>query len=191
MTLQQKRVVFYTILLLILLAGPYTVLVGTDTSSLEVGSVSFYNVLQRVQMVGASGLGLHVLMGILTFFLVLLHPFFYVLIANETNSLGELLRPDLSDPFSNYVSLGSAALILILTSLSAGYFRAKFVFRRIWRRLHVLNYIIYVMIVLHAMGIGTDFMRFPFIIIYIASVPMVIVSFAQRVYDYYQTSFVS
>lgn len=212
MTFRQNRFIFYLILILILLSGPVTVINNSNISGVQLGSVEFYNILQRmlgliafslvtiqiasgavmkkiwVQVLGAQGFRLHIILGISTLAAVLLHPLMYLFMGYKLGILSDLLLPDLSDRNAIFESFGRLALALLLVTITAGYFRTKPIFRRIWRKIHVINYLIYVFIVLHASGIGTDFTTFPFVIVYVFSIPLVAASFAQRMYSFYQTA---
>lgn len=211
MSLKSKRILTLAGIIVLILSGPLTVWMNTPFSGVTFGTPAFYNLLLRVfglvgftliviqivsgslmkriwvQIMGASGYKLHITFGIATAIIVFTHPVFYYLIAYEAGYLRDILIPDITDPFEIYLLYGRFALFLLVVASLIAYFRTKRIFRRIWRRIHLLNYFIYVLVVLHATGAGTDFMSFPFNIVYILSIPLVTASVAQRLYSFYQS----
>lgn len=113
----------------------------------------------------------HTYQGIVGYFLVVLHVLSKILF--DYISLGKKLF--LNDIFSFcllcetkydfFISLGKLAFLIISLSVIAGKFRSQIELRRIWRYIHISNYLLYPIIFIHALKLGTDFFGFPLIII--------------------------
>lgn len=67
------------------------------------------------------------------------------------------LRGDFVDPaLSLFVWFGRVALLLIVLTAGTALLRRTRWFRRLWRRLHYLNYVIFILVSLHSLNLGTD-----------------------------------
>lgn len=66
-----------------------------------------------------------------------------------------------------YYSLGRISFWLLTIAVFVAFFRtATPYFRYYWRRFHVLNYLVFLLIGIHSFGVGTDMGTFPFSLFY-------------------------
>ena len=62
-----------------------------------------------------------------------------------------------------YLTLGRLSFWLITVSVFAGFFRTATPFMRVyWRKFHILNYLLFLLIGIHGFFLGTDFTSMPF-----------------------------
>lgn len=67
------------------------------------------------------------------------------------------MRGDFVDPaLSLFVWFGRVALLLIVLTAGTALLRRTRWFRRLWRRLHYLNYVIFILVSIHSLNLGTD-----------------------------------
>lgn len=138
---------------------------------------SFMNKL--IQIFGGWIFSLHILQGILTFTLLAIHPLFLVLFNYKV--FGRF------DPFYAYVdlcgicktaddyylTLGRVAFWLVLIAVTAAKFRTIPPLRKNWRMFHVLNYVAFLLVAIHAKLLGTDVNTAPFSYFWLGSVTVV------------------
>lgn len=174
--------------LVIILSGPVSVIRNTDFRITFSDSILLINLFQRVlgllafcllfsqimlgafmgrwlQVLGAKAFRWHTTEGIATYLIILSHPFAQVLLDFKAGGfLASLLTlfpgKDLN------LNLGKVALLLLTLGVIAGYFRTRPLFRRNWRKFHVVNYIAFLFIALHSRNLGTDARTPPFVWIY-------------------------
>ena len=132
----------------------------------------------------------HVLEGITIYSLVLLHITSFILFRYFAG-LG-------LDPFyiftdfcllcktksELYITLGRLSFWLITTTVFAGLFRTLNPFMRIhWKKFHILNYLVFLLIGIHGFLLGTDFGYMPFfvfaIVAYVAVLVVIMVKSAK------------
>lgn len=188
----KNKIFFYLVVLLLLSLVPITVFGDTQLSVVLANKIEFVRTIQRLLgltaftlmfvqiMIGAymekwtEKLGgwifqYHIAEGIVIYCLVILHPIMFVVYNYFTLHtidpvyvfLGFCL---LCHPMIEYYyTLGRVAFWLLTIGVSAGLFRASTPFLRVhWRKFHVLNYLVFLIIGIHGLSIGTDFMMMPF-----------------------------
>lgn len=111
----------------------------------------------------------HIFEGILIYLLIFVHPvafFFFNHYAGKGVSLLYVftnicvLCPN---KLELYYTLGRVSFWLLNISVLAGLFRAATPFMRIhWRKFHILNYLIFLIVGIHGLSLGSDFMVVPF-----------------------------
>lgn len=179
--------------------GPITVFKDTNFALLAGNRVLITNFIQRLLgitafsmlfvqlMIGAfmqkwtEKLGgwvfnFHITEGVFIYILVFLHPVFFMLY-NYFYGKG-------FDPFyiflqacvlcrntiDYYYSLGRFSFWLATMTVFAGLFRAATPFMRTnWRKFHVFNYVVFLLVGIHGLSLGTDFMKMPFFVFAIAA----------------------
>lgn len=109
----------------------------------------------------------HIIVGPLVFVFVLSHPILYALYSGiVSGSLAEgagVLFPSLPETQMEwYIATGRLALYLLFLSVTAALLRRKLTKWNLWRKIHFLNYIIFILIFFHSQNIGTDAPREPF-----------------------------
>src|SRR3990172_730157 len=204
MTLKQKRIFWFTIWLLVLLSGPFTVLKNTDLSTAISSDLLFVNLFQRltgvvaftlifiqitlgslmerwIKILGAKAFRAHVTEGIITYTFIFIHPLMQMYFDYSARGLfGALLT--LFPGRDIYLNLGKVGFLLLTVGVIAGYFRTKPFFRRNWRSFHILNYIAYFFIFIHSRNLGSDVNSLPFAILHKSSVFIVALIISYKLY---------
>ena len=190
--MNKPKVAFYLLWLVLLAIGPITILRVTPFSFALGHPTTLTNFLQRIIgllafslmfwqiMLGANMFRLveklggwvfkfHVIEGIFIYVLVFLHPIFFMLFNYFT---GHGLNPFyvftdicvLCDrKIDLYYTLGRVSFWLINVTVLAGLFRAATPFMRLhWRKFHIFNYLVFLIVGIHGLLLGTDFSRMPF-----------------------------
>ncbi|MFA5994264.1 MAG: ferric reductase-like transmembrane domain-containing protein [Parcubacteria group bacterium] len=67
----------------------------------------------------------------------------------------DLFMPFYSQAYSNEITLGILGFYLMIMLIVTSYFRKLLSFR-LWRTIHFLNIVLFVLVTIHAMAIGTD-----------------------------------
>lgn len=189
MTLKQKRVLFLVFWFLVISAGPITVFKNAPISSSYQNPVILANVFQRitgllafsllfiqivlgsqldrwVQIIGGKAYKLHITQGIITYGFMFIHPLFEnAIVYQVSRSLTEAIlvfMPSFETQRDIFLVFGRAAFILATIASLAAYFRTKPFFRRNWRAFHILNYLVFFLVFVHA-RVGTDVNTVPFV----------------------------
>lgn len=114
--------------------------------------------------------GFHIIEGILIYILILLHPLFFAFFNHFVGLKGTdpfYLFTDVcvlcSSRLEYFVTLGRVSFWLITIAVIAGLFRASTPFLRAnWRKFHILNYVVFILIGIHSIVLGTDVGTIPF-----------------------------
>ncbi len=216
MNLNTKKSVFLIIWVIMLLLGPITVFLNTSFESL-INPLVLTNFFQRltgltaftllgiqvilgsnmdrfVQIVGARAYKLHITQGLVAYGFVLFHPLFENLLVYQlTRSLVATLQvfiPSFDTQKDIFLIFGRSAFILLTIAVFASYFRTKTFFRRNWRAFHMLNYLVFYLIFIHA-RLGSDVKSPPFVLVYWLFLIIVSASVAQRLLKYFRFSLIS
>jgi len=216
MNLNTRKKVFLIIWIIILLLGPITVLVNTSYESLT-NPLVLTNFFQRltgltaytllgiqiilgsnmdrfVQVVGARAYKLHITQGLITYGFVLFHPLLENLLVYQiTRSLVSAIQvfiPSFTTQRDIFLVFGRTAFILLTIAVFASYFRTKTFFRRNWRAFHILNYLVFYLVFIHA-RVGSDVKSFPFVLVYWLLIIIVSFSVILRLLKYFRFSQVS
>lgn len=139
-----------------------------------------------IEVFGAGALRWHIRQGIITYGIVLLHPFLYtVYTATVSKNFNPLMSiwPNFSDPKEYYITFGRIALFLLTIGVFSAIFRSQPFLIKNWRKFHILNYITFALILFHSWNVGSDTKEPPFIFLYPVFVGgLVVSSFYRRVY---------
>lgn len=126
---------------------------------------------------------LHMLNGILTYIVVLIHPIFYLLF--RYYAIGKI------DPLyvfvdvcvlcqgihEHYLNLGRISFYLLtITVISVKFKNISNWLKENWRKLHILNYVAFYFVSIHSILIGTDSKNIFFIIYFLICQLIVLVS---------------
>jgi len=186
-----KKIIFWVLLLGLLSLVPLTVIKSVSVPYLMANRSAMMNLVQRIFaltafvllfwqiMLGAymqkwtDKLGgwvfkFHVIQGTMIYALVFLHPVFFMLF-NFFAGRG-------IDPFyvftqvcvfckspELYYSLGRVSFWLINIAFFAGLFRTTTPYMRAnWRKFHIINYLVFLLVGIHGFFSGTDFRIKPF-----------------------------
>ncbi|MFC1662919.1 ferric reductase-like transmembrane domain-containing protein [Patescibacteria group bacterium] len=99
-------------------------------------------------------LRIHLILGIVAVIIALTHPVLLIMNDIRDNSLDYLwLLPDFSSQTLLWQSLGPLALYLIIITAITALLRKKI---KLWRKLHLLNYLIFFLAFFHSWNIGSD-----------------------------------
>jgi predicted ferric reductase len=190
--MNKNKYIFWILWLGILTIIPITVLGVTPVSSAIKNPIALTNFIQRIfgltaftlmfwqillgsfMMPLTDKLGgwiykFHMWEGVSIYSLAVFHPIFFMIL-NYFGGKGInpfyiftqicVLCPNQQEL---YYTLGRVSFWLINITVFAALFRTLTPFLRMnWRKFHVLNYLIFLIIGIHGLSIGTDFMRIPF-----------------------------
>ena len=118
----------------------------------------------------------HMVEGIISYGIILSHPMLYTIYTSKTIGIFNpllTLWPNFSVQNEFYISFGRVALYLLTIGILAGLFRRSSFLSRHWRKFHILNYIVFVLVLWHSWNIGSDTHATPFVFLY----PIFIVGF--------------
>jgi predicted ferric reductase len=205
----KNKIIFWVILIAILGLVPLTIVPTINFAVIRLPSVVL-NVLQRFFgltafvlmfwqiMVGANMekfakkvgdwiFNFHVWEGIVIYSLVVLHPlvfvFFQHFIGQGTDPINVFLGVCLfCDPKVEYIyTLGRVAFWLLTIGVFAGIYRSANPFmRKNWRKFHVLNYFVFLLIGIHGFILGPDLAVRPFIYFAIPAYLIVIYTIVRK-----------
>jgi methionine sulfoxide reductase heme-binding subunit len=122
----------------------------------------------------------HRFLGALTGLFISLHVFALAVDAEANLPLGSLIVPFASSYRPFWTGIGIVAAELLLALAVANHYRTRISYRT-WRRLHYLNFAVWIGATAHGLGAGTDTASFPFAVVYAASIACVVALTARRV----------
>lgn len=128
---------------------------------------SFMIPLKR--LFGGKLLQVHIIQGLLTYGIILLHPLFNVFIlSKELDLISAFLeiRPKFTTQYEIYRSFGNIGLYLVTISVFAGLLRKNKFLTHHWRKFHFLNYAAFAFVLFHSWNIGSDTHTAPFVFLY-------------------------
>ena len=99
----------------------------------------------------------HIWEGVVAIIIVLLHPTILGIAQVLRKGVGwNLLSIDFVEPrYTIYIILGEIALILFLTAAAAAILRNHTLLVKNWRKIHVLQYAVFILITLHSLSVGS------------------------------------
>ncbi len=204
MTLRQKRLLFYLVVGLLVLAGPVTVILNTKWNLLPMSNILVATTIQRMaglvaftllfiqillgsslnkwlKILGAKAYKYHIIIGTLAYMAIFIHPLMYLYLRFDATKI--------LDPFfiysefcilcetkdDLYLTFGRVSFWLITAAVLAAIGRTYVSLRQNWRYIHILNYIAFFFVAYHAMKLGTDTFSPPFVIVYYSAIVIVTV----------------
>ncbi len=215
-----KKLVFFTVLVILLVLVPITIVKITPIALASGSPASLTNFIQRffglflftllfVQLIlgafmdkleeklGGWIFRFHVIEGIIIYFLALIHPLLFMIFNHFTGSGWNpfFVFTDVcllcNKPIDYYYTLGRISFWLLTITVSAAIFRkANFWMKANWRKFHVLNYLVFLLVGMHGFLIGRDFRIQPFfsfaIVAYAIVVGVVVFIELPRLYKNYR-----
>lgn len=215
-----KKIVFFAILVLLLLLVPITALQVTPLALVLKNNATLTNYIQRdlglfafslmfIQIllgafmdklqkkVGDWIFNYHVIEGKIIYSLALLHPLTFMVfnhfIGSGWNPYFVFIDACLlcKTPIDYYQTLGRISFWLLSITVFAGLYRKVNPWMKAnWRKLHVMNYVIFFIVGAHGFFIGTDFRSQPFytfaVIAYAIVVGVVVFIELPRLYKNYR-----
>lgn len=187
-----KKFGFFIVLAILLFLVPVTLLRTTSLALALKSPANLTNYIQRffgltaftllfiqlilgafmkmwTQKIGPWIFKFHLIEGGLVYTLALAHPVFFMLFnhfaGNGWNPYFVFINACLlcKAPIYYYYTLGMVSFWLLTLTVFAGIFRsANLWFKANWRKLHVVNYVVFLLVGLHGFLIGTDFKVQPF-----------------------------
>lgn len=192
MTTNWKRILFITLWALSLLLVPVTILKVTPISSVFEYPVTLANFFQRIlgltafvlmfwqvilgaymkkltEKLGGWVFTFHITEGLILYGIIVLHPTLFVLF-NYFAGKG-------IDPFyvftqvcilcrnisEFYYTLGRVSFWIVTVAVIAAFFRTSTPFLRVhWKKFHIFNFLAFLLVGFHSIGVGTDVGTFPF-----------------------------
>ena len=216
-----KKIIFFVILAILLLLVPVTALHTTPLALVLKNNATLTNYIQRVfglsafillfeqlilgafmdnltKKLGGWVFRFHVIEGAIVYFLVFLHPLFLIIFNHFIGAGWDPYRVFINacllcqTPLEYYYTLGIVSFWLLTIAVFAGLFRhANPWLKANWRKLHVLNYVVFLIVGAHGFLIGTDFRTQPFytfaIMAYAVVVGMVVFIELPRLYKNYRS----
>ncbi len=187
-----KKVIFFAFVIVLLLLVPITALQVTPLSLVLKNSATLTNYIQRIlgltlftllfvqlilgafmdklqKIIGEWVFKYHVIEGVIIYSLALLHPLTFM-VFNHFAGIGwnpYFVFVDVcllcQSRIDYYYTLGRISFWLLSITVFAGIFRKATPWMRAnWRKLHVINYAVFLIVGLHGFLIGTDFRVQPF-----------------------------
>jgi predicted ferric reductase len=130
----------------------------------------------------------HIIQGIITYFLLLIHPvlyFIYLSVARNTINPFYVFTDfciKCTVPNELFVSLGRFAFWIAIAAGLAAIYRTKASFlRNYWKYFHVLNYVIFIFIFIHSKMLGKDLTNPLIGFVYFVSVASVFVTIFYKI----------
>lgn len=112
----------------------------------------------------------HIIQGIFTFILAFLHPLIFMVFNHFINSKWDPYAVFVNacvickEPINYYYTLGMISFWLLFISTFIALFRHhNDWFRKYWKKFHLLNYIVFLIVGVHGFLLGTDFSVKPFV----------------------------
>ena len=182
--------------------GPYETLLLINIFQRAVALVAFVMIfwqivlgsfMQRwIEKYGAWVFKFHITEGAIAYTLIFLHPLSFLLF--------NYMATKVFDPFYVYTgfcvfcqtqteffySLGRAAFWMVSAAVLAAKLRTLPWWREYWRKIHVLNYLVFILVAVHSWFVGSDTHNFPFVLFYFFSVPIVIGTVMYKLWAYFK-----
>ena len=187
-----KKFLFYLVWIIILSVGPITVIKNTPLELLSTNRIILVNFIQRIlaltaftmlftqivlgsfmhkwiEKLGAWVLRFHMWEGLTAYVLVILHPLMFFLFNYFIYRSRDifyifvdvciLCKP----PIEYFYSLGRLSFWLLSLAIAAALLRTATPFLRLhWRKFHALNYLTFLLVWIHSLGVGSDIGARPF-----------------------------
>lgn len=189
--MDKKKLLFFALWLGLLAIGPYTIFSNTQFSLAFANRVVSVNTIQRlfglwlftlifiqiilgsnmdkiIEKLGSWVLRFHIIEGLITYSLVVLHPLAFVVFNYFIKGVIDpfYVYTDVCvacrNSFELFYTFGRVSFWLLTATVTAGYFRSHPALFKNWRKIHILNYAVFFLIFLHGMNIGSDFKTQPF-----------------------------
>ena len=187
-----KKILFFVIWFALLAIVPVTVFKTTSWEMATIYPVTFMNFLQRIsglslfillfvqiilgafmkkweEKMGGWVFNFHIFEGRLIYFLAVLHPIFFILFNHFVGSGLDVYKAFVNIcllckyPIDYYYTLGRLAFWLLTLAVMAAVFRSKTPWLiKHWRKMHVLNYVVFLLVGAHGFLLGSDFKVIPF-----------------------------
>jgi len=190
--MNKNKIIFYIIWLGVLSLVPISILANTSVSEALKNPATLTNFIQRflgltaftlmffqvilgsfmsywTQKLGGWIFNFHILEGVTVYTLIILHPLTFMVfnyfIGHGFNPFFVLVDFCIlcSNRIDFYYTLGRTAFWLLNITVWAGLLRVSTPFMRVnWRKFHILNYAVFLIVGLHSIGLGTDVGTPPF-----------------------------
>lgn len=106
----------------------------------------------------------HKSQGVFGYPLLLVHPLTQFLIDSNFLGTGGALLNFL--PKADNLLFGKLAFYLFTLIILTAYLRQKYIFRRVWKKIHLLSFFAFYLMALHSWALGTDTKKIPFVFVY-------------------------
>ncbi len=185
-----RKFVFWIAWLVIVSVGVVTLLLGQPGLNLNTlqrlaGLTAFSLLFMQIILggymnfftdkLGGWVFGFHVKQGVAIYTLIVLHPILFL-----------LQKPPLVTLANPFYLMGTLSFILISLAVWAARMRAEPFWNIHWRKFHILNYVAFLLIVVHAFNVGSDFKSFPFSVFYPMATLAVLVTIVYRVRTFFR-----
>ncbi|OGM58039.1 hypothetical protein A3A50_02140 [Candidatus Woesebacteria bacterium RIFCSPLOWO2_01_FULL_38_20] len=189
--MSSKKIAFFVLWLIVLSVGPITVIKNTPIDQFKTNSLITINFLQRsvglmaytmiffqiilgafmnkwIEKLGGWIFRFHLNEGALAYLIILSHPLLLVLYNFKAKGLVDpfyvftdfcLLCKDKTEYFH---TLGRVSFWMVTVAVAAAKFRTHPLLQRHWRKFHILNYIVFLLVSVHGFLVGSDFRTPPF-----------------------------
>ena len=192
MNINLKKIIFAIIWLGFISLGPITVIQNTNFAAVAANPALIVNLFQRItglmafsmlfsqiilgffmikltEKLGGWVFKFHIFEGILTYILVFIHPLLFLVfkyIVFHSSDIFYIFTDFcvLCKPQAElFYTLGRVSFWIITATVLAGLFRTATPWlRNNWKKVHFLNYLAFILIGIHSLGVGTDIGTPPF-----------------------------
>jgi hypothetical protein len=210
------KIIFWAILIGLLSLVPLTILQNIAPPVLKYPA-SISNLIQRIlgltifilmfwqimlgaymekwtEKLGGWVLNFHIREGIIIYSLVILHPLVFVLFRHFSGQGTDPVFVYLGfcvfcqTQLDLYYTLGRTAFWLLTIGVLAGLFRASTPFMRVnWKKFHVVNYAVFLIVGIHGLSLGTDFRSMPFFAFAILAYLLVLFTIIRKIPNVFST----
>ena len=208
---------FLVIWFLSILLGPFTLLLNISKIPGPYDTILLINIFQRavalvafvmlfwqivlgsfmhrwIEKYGAWVFKFHITEGAVAYGLIFLHPLAFLLF--------NYIATKVIDPFYVYTgfcvlcqtrteffySFGRLAFWMVSAAVLAAKLRTQPWWREYWRKIHILNYLVFILVAVHSWFVGSDSHSFPFVLFYFFSVPIVIYIIISKLIAFFKPS---
>lgn len=215
----KNKIIFYTIWLGILSLIPISIFISTPISLVLKSSATITNALQRflgltaftmmffqivlgsfmekwTEKLGGWILNFHITEGVIVYTLIILHPVsfmvFNYLVGHGFNPFFVFVDFCVlcSTRIDFYYTLGRVSFWLLNISVWAGLLRMTTPYMRVnWKKFHILNYLVFILIGIHSIGVGTDVGTSPFSFFHGPALAIVTLIIIYKLFNYAKTQF--
>jgi predicted ferric reductase len=207
--MNKKLLIF--IWLVTILLGPVTLLLNLSRQNVPINNLQLINIFQRgvalvaivmlfwqivlgsmmqvwTEKFGGWVFKWHLTEGAVAYSLIFLHPLAFLLF--------NYVATKVLDPFYVYTdfclacpvrtelfyTFGRLAFWLLSAAVLAAKLRTQPWWRENWRKFHIFNYVVFLLVAVHSYFSGSDASGFPFVIFYIFSVPVILGIIIRKIY---------
>lgn len=127
------------------------------------------NMRYFIEVFGGGIYRYHMTQGVIAYLIILLHPFFFTFFNIQTsgiNSAVSAILPNFGSRMQNLILFGEIGLLFLTIGVITGILGQHQLIISYWRKLHILNYFVFPLILVHSFFIGQDVRSSIFVFLY-------------------------